>query len=243
MPKDDVRHNPPRIYPPFDPPQWRRRRLLAGLAGSGALAMAGMPGRGLSQALPAVTQGLRTVQGEVRINNLIATAGALVRAGDTVVTGSGALAAFVVGQDAFLMRGDSHAELSGIDLALNGLKLVAGKLLGVFGPGAGKRLVTSSAIIGIRGTGAYLEAEDVRTYFCLCYGSAEIATTAGDARDAYTTTRHESPRYIWGDRREQPIVPADVANHSDDELLMLEALVGRTPPQEFMNSPNRYERK
>jgi hypothetical protein len=218
----------------------RRRRLLSGLAGSGALLMTGLPLRGLAQSPQAGAQGMTTVQGEVRVNNALAGVGTVVRAGDSVSTGSGALAQFVVGQDAFMMRGDSHAELSGIEFALNGLRLITGKLLGVFGSGEGKRMVTPAATIGIRGTGLYLEAEDVRTYFCLCYGSAEIATTAGDARDAYTTTHHESPRYIWGDRREQPIVPADVSNHTDAELMMLEALVGRTPPQGFMNSPIRY---
>ena len=87
--------------------------------------------------------------------------------------------------------------------------------------------------------GAYLEAEPQRSYFCLCYGSAEIATADGATRDAYNTRHHESPRYIYSDRREQPIVPANVANHNDAELIMLETLVGHTPPREFMNSTYR----
>lgn len=176
----------------------------------------------------------------MRLNGTVIEPGTLIRAGDTVATGTGALAVFVVGQDAFLMRDSSRVEFPGRELALDVVRLVTGKLLGVFAAGAGKRLETPAATIGIRGTGAYLEAEEQRTYFCLCYGSAEIATAGGEARDAYQTTHHESPRYIYGDRRDQPIVPASVTNHTDAELVMLEALVGRVPPQAFMDSPNRY---
>ncbi len=216
-----------------------RRRLLQLLAGGG-LGLASMGRLARAQNLPVGTQGLQIAQGDVRINGSAAVQGSLVRPGDAVSTGTDALALFVVGQDAFLMRADSRAEFSGTDLALNALRLLTGKLLGVFATGQGKRLDTPSATIGIRGTGAYLEVEEGRTYFCLCYGSAEIATIGGEARDAYETTHHESPRYIYGDRREQAIVPANVSNHTDAELIMLEALVGRSPPQGFMDSPIRY---
>jgi len=36
--------------------------------------------------------------------------------------------------------------------------------------------------IGIRGTGAYIEAEPTRTYFCLCYGTADVAATMSSER-------------------------------------------------------------
>ena len=216
-----------------------RRQLLQILAGAG-LGMAGLPRGARAQNQPAGTQGLHIAQGDVRINGNPATQGSLVRPGDAVTTGGGALAMFIVGQDAFLMRADGRAEFSGTDLALNAVRLLTGKLLAVFASGQGKRLETASATIGIRGTGAYLEIEEERTYFCLCYGSAEIATIGGEARDAYQTTHHESPRYIYGDRREQAIIPASVSNHTDAELIMLEALVGRSPPQGFMDSPIRY---
>jgi hypothetical protein len=117
---------------------------------------------------------------------------------------------------------------------------VTGKLLGVFGSGGERRLVTATATIGIRGTGAYIEAEPTRTYFCLCYGTAEVAATLGGARESYTTRHHESPRYIYGDKRSRAIVPASVANHTDSELIMLESLVGRSPPNTFMDSGGRY---
>ncbi len=109
--------------------------------------------------------------------------------------------------------------------------------MGVFGKGGDRRIITPSAAIGIRGTGAYIESEQDRSYFCLCYGSAEIASTDGAARDAYSTRHHDSPRYIYGDGRANAIVPASVANHTDEELIMLEALTGRLAPQSVMEGP------
>jgi hypothetical protein len=213
----------------------RRRALLKLAAGIG---MPAAFGRALAQT--SAKQGVRTVQGDMRINGRPAEPGALVHPGDTIVLANGALATFVVGQDAFLMRGNSRAELIGSGLLVSALQLVTGKLLGVFGSGGERRLVTATATIGIRGTGAYIEAEPTRTYFCLCYGTADVAATMGGARESYSTRHHESPRYIYGDGRKRAIVPASVANHTDSELILLESLVGRSPPQSFMDSPVRY---
>ena len=213
----------------------RRRALLALAAGIGLPAALR-----LALAQSSAKQGVRTVQGDMRINGRPAEPGTLVRPGDTIVLGDGALATFVVGEDAFLMRGNSRAELIGIGVLVSALQLVTGKLLGVFGSGGERRLVTATATIGIRGTGAYMEAEPTRTYFCLCYGTAEVAATLGGARESYSTRHHESPRYIYGDGRKRAIVPASVANHTDSELILLESLAGRSPPQSFMESPVRY---
>ena len=218
----------------MEPDRVRRRALLA-------LAAIGLPAA-LRSALAqsSAKQGVRTVQGDMRINGRPAEAGTLVRPGDAIALADGAAATFVVGQDAFLMRGNSRAELIGSGLLVSAVQLVTGKLLGVFGSGGERRLVTATASIGIRGTGAYMEAEPLRTYFCLCYGTAEVAATMGGARESYSTRHHESPRYIYGDGRNRAIVPASVANHTDSELILLESLVGRSPPQSFMESPVRY---
>jgi hypothetical protein len=213
------------------------RRAVLAVLGAGI----GMPAAlRVALAQSSAVQGVRTARGEVRINGKPVEPGAAVRPGDVIATGEGALAAFVVGQDAFLVRENSRAELIGSGVLVSALQLVTGKLLGVFGSGGERRLVTSTATIGIRGTGAYIEAEPRRTYFCLCYGSAEVSATMGGARETYSTRHHESPRYIYGDGRPRTIVPARVANHTDSELIMLESLAGRSPPPSFMDSPIRY---
>jgi len=212
-------------------PRARRRALLVVLGGGAVLSTALQ--RALAQT---VTQDVRSIQGEVRVNGKPAARGTPVRPGDTVTTGKGALALFVIGRDAFLMRDNSRAEFAGGETVANTLRLVTGKLLGAFGQGGDRRIVTSTATIGIRGTAAYLEAEAARTYFCLCYGTATVAAAGSDQRTSYTTTHHESPRYIYGDGRAGAIVPANVINHTDAEIFMLEGLVGRTPPESFTES-------
>ena len=211
-----------------------RRHALLALLGAGIL-----PGA-LRSALAQAKQGVRTVQGELIVNGKPAEPGTPVRPGDAIATGKSAYATFVVGQDAFLVREASRAELIGSGLLVSALRLVTGKLLGVFAGGGERRLVTATATIGIRGTGAYIEAEPTRTYFCLCYGTADVAATMSGARESYSTRHHESPRYIYGDKRPRAIAPASVSNHTDSELILLESLVGRSPPQSFMESPVRY---
>jgi hypothetical protein len=212
----------------------RRRALLALAAGIGL-----HPALRAALAQTSATQGVRTARGSVRVNGKPAGPGALIRPGDTIEVGKDAVASFVVGQDAFLMRSNSRAELTGSGVLVAAVQLVTGGLLAVFGGGE-HRLSTATASIGIRGTGAYMEAEPQRTYFCLCYGTAEVTAPRGGARESYSTTHHESPRYIYGDGRKDAIVPASVSNHTDSELILLESLVGRTPPQGFMDSPFKY---
>jgi hypothetical protein len=213
----------------------RRRALLAlGAAMSMPAALR------LALAQSSATQGVRNTRGEVSINGKPADPGALVRPGDAIETGRRGYATFVVGEDAFLVRANSRAELFGSGALVSAMQLVTGRLLSVFGSGRGRRLVTATASIGIRGTGAYLEAEPARTYFCLCYGTADVAATMGGARESVNTSHHESPRYIYGDGRSRTIVPAYMSNHTDSELIMLESLVGRSPPNSFMDSGGRY---
>lgn len=219
-----------------------RRTMLLKLAAAG-LTVPGAIRMALAQQMPhdnmPGTQGMRDMRGDVRVNGRRAVLDTPVMPGDRVTTGRNAMAMFVVGQDAFLVRGTTRVELSGTNALISMARVLTGRLLGVFATGHERRILTPSATIGIRGTGGYIEAQRGRTYFCLCYGTADIAS-AGGATDSYSTSHHESPRYIYGDRRADPIVPANVTNHTDDELIMLEALVGRRPPQAFMDSPRRY---
>jgi len=213
-----------------------RRRALIALGA--AIGLPAALSRALAQSSGA--QGVRAAEGEVQVNGKPAGPGTLVRPGDAIATCKGAYATFVVGQDAFLVRENTRTELIGSGLLVSSLRLVTGKLLGIFGGGGERRLATATATIGIRGTGAYLESEPLRTYFCLCYGTADVATADGSARTSYTTTHHESPRYLYSDGRKDAIVAANVLNHTDSELLLPESLFGRTPPPSFMESPTRY---
>jgi len=210
--------------------QARRRWLLRAAASLAVVSVA------IRQALamgenPAAP-GLHRVEGEVRVNRQLAKSGQLVRPGDVIETGPRSEAVFVVGRDAYLLRAGSRLETVGREMLIDTLRVVTGRLLSVLGPGA-RRIQTPTATIGIRGTGIYVEAEPGRTYVCTCYGTADLQSTEKpDERETVTTTHHDQPRYVYG--KSMPsirmIEGAPVINHTDAELTMLEALVGRRPP-------------
>jgi hypothetical protein len=203
-----------------------RRTILQGLAlGSLSAYMVEVMSMGTRPLAP----GIRSLKGSVRVNGLPAKEGQLVLTGDTIVTGKSSEVIYVMGNNAYLMREDSHVEF-GSEVAVGILRVVTGKVLAVFGPGA-KRIVMPTATAGIRGTACYIETSDTQTYFCLCYGTADLTPTAdhGQARTV-VTKYHDSPFYIGSDASRPLVTAAPVIHHRDFELTMLEALVGRTPP-------------
>lgn len=110
------------------------------------------------------------------------------------------------------------------------LRLLGGAVLSVFGSGK-KKIKTPTAIIGIRGTGTYLEVVDRETYLCTCYGKTEITSNDDPSVTENISTRHhEEPRFIRNTAQGVIIKKAPVRNHSDAELIMLESTVGRKPP-------------
>jgi hypothetical protein len=216
--------------------EMRRRRLLLAMMGAG-LGASTLLHRAAAQNLLPQTQGVHRLEGDVRINGAGATLGALVRPGDVITTGLNAYVMFVVGSDAYLMRESSRLELEGRSLFVSSLRLITGKLLGVYGRSAVRRqLNTRTATIGIRGTGGYLEADPGRTYFCLCYGVADLEPlNRPDLRQVYSTTHHDAPRFVYGDGRVEMMENAPMVNHADSELLLLESFAGRRPPQAFLD--------
>ena len=211
----------------------RRRWLLHAVASLGAVSLPLAIRRALAMGERPAAPGLYRVEGDVRVNGNTAQGGFLVRPGDVIETGVRSEAVFIVGRDAYLLRAGSRLETAGKEMLIDSLRIVTGKLLSVLGPGA-RRIETPSATIGIRGTGIYVEAEPDRTYVCTCYGVADLEPRdRPDLRETVTTRHHEQPRYI----RTGSTMPVDdmigkapVINHTDAELVMLEALVGRRPP-------------
>jgi hypothetical protein len=66
-------------------------------------------------------------------------------------------------------------------------------------------------------------------YFCLCYGEA-LVEGPGIAGQLVKTTHHEQPLLLRDDGGSLRIEPGPFRDHTDAELTMLEALVGRVPP-------------
>jgi len=210
-----------------------RRELLRRLVATGALGAAGVSGW-ISQALAAGTvsglEGVNRLEGTATVNGRPAKVGTPVKPGDRVATGKASQAVVVIGNDAFLLRGETTIEYAADKGALAGMGILAGKVLSVFGPRPKTFAIkAATASIGIRGTGAYLEVEPARVYFCLCYGDAVIDGPQM-APKAVKTTHHEQPLYLLNDGQALRAEPGPFLNHADEELVLLESLVGREPP-------------
>lgn len=185
--------------------------------------------------------GVAQIKGDVRINGKPAERGQRVAPGDVIVTGSSGELVFVAERDAFLVRAGSRIEFGSAASrgAVTVLRVLTGAMLSVFESGARREIQTTTATIGIRGTGVYIQIEAQRTYACTCYGEA-VLTPVDDPAAAETvrTLRHDQPRYIYGKGApnmngkgpQKMMQAAPVVNHTDAELQMLEALVGRKVP-------------
>lgn len=224
-----------------------RRRLLlqalaAGLLGNGLspTALAG-PFGNVPRELPA-GRSIYTLQGDVRVNAKPATLHTRITTSDVVETGKDGEIIFVVGKDSFLLRANSRLLLtpeltqrrSTAQDVVGNIKLFAGKLLTAFATRT-HRIETPTVVVGVRGTGVYLETNPEETYFCTCYGVVDIRAVADpSSQETIEATHHDKPRYITakgGDGKR--IRPAPMINHTDQELMLIEELVGRTPPFVF----------
>lgn len=207
----------------------RRAFLLRGLAAglySLSLPAAGQLLGRVPRQLPAGTS-IYSLKGTLRVNGQEAKMDSRIAGNDTLKTDAGSQAIFVVGKDAFVLREKSELKLSGAASAVSALRLLTGGLLAVFGTGE-HRLETQIATVGIRGTGIYMEAAPDLSYFCTCYGTADIASIAQPAQsETVVATHHDSPRYVSAAGK---ILPAPMINHTDEELMLIESLVGRTTP-------------
>jgi len=208
-----------------------RRAWLQRLAASGALAGGGIVGviaRALANGDLGGKQGVVQLEGTATVNGRPAKVGSVVEVGQRVATGPASHAVVVLGKDAFLIRENTSVETRGASGALSELLVGTGKILSVF---AKKPLSirAANATIGIRGTGCYIEVDPVDVYFCLCYGEA-VVQGPGMADKLVKTTHHEMPLLLTEDGSAMKADRAGFRNHTDVELIMLEALVGREPP-------------
>lgn len=226
----------------------RRQVLIQALA-------AGLLGAGLTPA-QAVTFGLfgskpsklpqgqsiYGLSGDVMINSQTATLQTRIKPGDTVETARNSEIVFVVDTHSMILRSESKLLIEKPDssvasLLIGGLRMLSGKLLSV-SRNSNMRVTSSTATIGIRGTGFYIEADPERTYFCTCYGVTDVEANADpQSKETIAATRHDRPVYIVADGAAgNNIRNAPFINHTDQELSLIETLVGRKTPFVFSGS-------
>jgi hypothetical protein len=230
----------------------RRRRFLVQALSSGVLiggsgwnlpALAGWLGR-IPGKMPE-GKSVFDLKGEVRVDGQPATHDTQVTAQSRIETGDSSYLVIAVGDGAFMIRERSMLEMSGKQVLIRGLQLISGALLSVFGHrGEDEQVQVATPVVtvGIRGTGFYTESETQRTYFCTCYGHTHLEASGSAETEDIVSKHHDAPRYVLA----QPdpvsgkrIIPAPFKNHTDLELMTLEALCGRKVP--FVIPGDAYE--
>ena len=219
--------------------QYLRKSCQLVLVTIGALYASSVFADGTDAGMPAAIppgRSIHQVSGDVRVNGVAATLATPINPGDVVETFEKSFVIFVVEKDAFIPRSNSKMTLPSRQPAAPSAITTAyvldrGKALSVL---ASRRtnIATPTAQIGVRGTGVYIESEPDRSYVCICYGVSDLSTPDDPGlSETIVSEHHTAPRYILADKSaSQRIVPAPFKNHDDQELLLIETLVGRSTP-------------
>lgn len=234
----------------FDEAEDPRRRLLIKALTAGVISAALFNKAALAESIfgssPRKLPSGRSIyrlRGSATVNGQEANLATFIKPNDTIQTLAKSELVFVVGGHAVILRENSHIRLAGKDdkasFLIQGIRVVSGKLLAV-SRSQGTQIRTSTATIGIRGTGYYIESEPDKTYFCTCYGLSDVESTEDpSSKETVASKYHDKPLYILGAEPEgKNIRPAPFINHTDQELMLIETLVGRTPP--FVFSGDEY---
>ncbi|CAD7847573.1 MAG: hypothetical protein [Olavius algarvensis Gamma 3 endosymbiont] len=221
------------------PDDAKRREYLVRLLTIGALTMTPLQQLqafwGSTPAKLADDKSIFSLEGDVRVNGRRANLETRISGGDVVKTSRDSEVVFAVGSDSFILRSNSEMEIEGGGFFVDTLRMLTGSVLSVFGKRQPNQLLTvnsSTATIGIRSTGVYMESEPGLTYLCTCYGQVGLYSNQ-DLNDSelITATHHDAPKYITDKKvRNSRIRPAPFKNHTDAELKLLEAIVGREVP-------------
>jgi hypothetical protein len=220
-----------------------RRALLIRMLAAGSFAIPGIsllagcaaPFGRRPERLPA-DKSVWRAEGGFSVNGAAADETVLIRPGDTVETDATGGLIFAVGETGFFARPSTRVRLetepgAGAGARVGTIRLEEGGLLTVFARRA-YRLETPLAVIGIRGTGLYAQIEADQDYVCTCYGSVDISARADPAStESIVSAHHDAPRFVTASgARGSRVKAAPFKDHTDEELLLIETLVGRTPP-------------
>lgn len=178
----------------------------------------------------AASSTIHELLGIVTINKKPLSITSSINNGDEIMVSPDGELVFSMGEDAFLVRGGStlqvYAEESNV--LVSALRLVSGAMLGVFGKRKSTtRIYTATATIGIRGTAVYVAVTPQKLYTCTCYGHTDLIVGLDKAE--VIATHHNAHVVTTGKNSNAQMKASEVLDHNDDELRMLEALVGRKP--------------
>jgi len=173
---------------------------------------------------------IHQLEGDVFINRRKLSAEMTIKPGDELVVAHDGKLVFSLGGDAFLLRGGTVLSLHHRhnNPLVSVLRLVTGAMLAVFDKrDHPSHVVTSYATIGIRGTGLYVDSQPSRLYTCTCYGHTDLRIK--HQKEDVVATHHSAHLVTGAAGGAMQMKVFEVIDHTDDELRMLESLVGRKP--------------
>ena len=173
---------------------------------------------------------IHDLQGTVTINKKPLTRASDIKNGDEITVSTGGKLVFSIGEDSFLVGSGSTLQVYAEENSafVSALRLVNGAVLGVFGKRKSTpQIYTVTATIGIRGTAVYAAVMPDKLYTCTCYGHTDLIVGL-DSADVIAT-HHNAHVVTNGINGNAQMKAFEVIDHNDDELRMLEALVGRKP--------------
>lgn len=191
-------------------------RLLAGALASCSL---------LTRTSYAAEPSFREIHGTVKVNGQAADTATVLKAGDKIESAADGSATFVTGGDAFALRPNTLIEL-GQQKDVGTCRIERGALLVAIGKN--RILLTASGSFDMSEGACYLEVDARQTYFCLCYGDGVLRATAGGGRtDSFLSEHHDRAVFV-SPKGEDYIVTTQVKGHTDEDIVALDKLLGRT---------------
>ena len=178
----------------------------------------------------AASSSIHELQGTVTVNKKALTLTSIIHSGDEIIVSSDGKLVFSIGEDAFLVRGGSTIQVYSEEnsMLVSALRLIKGAILGAYGKRkTTTRIYTATATIGIRGTAVYVAVTPEKLYTCTCYGHTDLIVGL-DSADVIAT-HHNAHTVTTSKNGSSQMKAFEVIDHNDDELRMLEALVGRKP--------------
>jgi hypothetical protein len=138
---------------------------------------------GLPAAMAQQRSNIVELRGDALLNGRQLQNGQTILTGDQIQTGPGSNLMFVIGNSAFQVRENSFMTVErGSTLnTVSLLRLLTGAVVSAWGRGSNRSIILPTLTAGIRGTGVYAEvfaSQGNRSYFCNCYGTVDMESTA-----------------------------------------------------------------
>jgi len=193
----------------------------------------------LIPAVAGATEGrIHQLLGQVWVNGEPAMTQTAIHFGDKILTGAGSSVTIILDENVYRLGPRALFTLPRID-ARGVMRLFYGAVLAVFRHQSNKTIYTPTSVLGVRGTGLYLDAGYRQTYLCLCYGDVDFADSENPGNSvAIHADYHQAVIFDHASRKIRRGNSID--GHADANLFELEALAERTPPASFLsgNAPH-----